>query len=477
MYKYTLIIATLWTSVLYAQPRNSVYQYIDTYKTIAISEMERSGVPASITLSQGILESSFGNSSLAIEANNHFGIKCHNDWQGETYYKWDDDEQPSCFRVYDNADNSFADHSDFLTKYNRYSFLFDYAPTAYKKWAKGLQKAGYATSKTYADKLIDVIERYELQQFDRMNSDMLADNIDEAIDDSTSVAITDDKEEAYDPVLEGEEKVEKPLFPKKNTEGVLKNNGVKMIASKMDDSPLNIAMAYGVPFKKLLKYNDLSEDDELIDEQYVYLRNKRCRFRGKRKTHKVKHGETMYSISQLYGIKLKALYRKNKMEYTASQEPAIGQELSLKGRAKNAPRLRPRDYTPPVIEDEGEDAPPQEVIDQQVVITSAPKTGQPTKPGTTTAPPTEKPTYVYPVPDNGDNSLDGTIADSGVKSPTVTPTPAPKPTTPKENVHIVKKGETLYRISKLYSITVERLKEYNNLLDNTIEIGQELRVK
>src|SRR6056297_2422579 len=140
--------------------------YIEQYKDLAIKEMKRSGVPASITLAQGMLESDYGRSTLAVKANNHFGIKCHNDWTGGRIYH-DDDRKGECFRKYRDVYESFKDHSDFLTGVSRYDFLFDYEITEYKKWARGLKKAGYATSPTYASKLINLIERYQLDQLDR----------------------------------------------------------------------------------------------------------------------------------------------------------------------------------------------------------------------------------------------------------------------------------------------------------------------
>src|SRR6056297_1707454 len=140
--------------------------YIEAYKDLAVREMKRSGVPASITLAQGMLESDYGRSTLAVNANNHFGIKCHNDWTGKRIYH-DDDRRNECFRSYRYVYESFKDHSDFLTGVSRYDFLFDYEITEYKKWARGLKKAGYATSPTYASKLINLIERYQLDQLDR----------------------------------------------------------------------------------------------------------------------------------------------------------------------------------------------------------------------------------------------------------------------------------------------------------------------
>ena len=168
-----LVLFTLgWCTTSIGQPTN----YIDTYSEIAIREMHRSGIPASITLAQGILESSWGNGSLALKANNHFGIKCKSYWEGPTFYIQDDDYEngkliKSCFRSYDNADDSFIDHTDFLMNNERYAVLFTYEKSDYKKWAHGLKRCGYATDKNYAYKLIQNIKKYQLDRFDEVEAE------------------------------------------------------------------------------------------------------------------------------------------------------------------------------------------------------------------------------------------------------------------------------------------------------------------
>ena len=160
------LLCFFFFSILNAQNKSEIY--IENYKDIAITEMNEFGIPASITLAQGILESGNGESRLAKEGNNHFGIKCHNDWTGQIIIE-DDDEKGECFRKYKNVDESFRDHSLFLTQRVRYSFLFDYEITNYKKWARGLKKAGYATNPKYASLLIDLIKRYDLSKYDIIN--------------------------------------------------------------------------------------------------------------------------------------------------------------------------------------------------------------------------------------------------------------------------------------------------------------------
>src|SRR5690554_6339330 len=162
-------------TVLGNTPKTTLEEYIETWKDVAMNQMLTHGIPASITLSQGILESGFGNSVLAVEANNHFGIKCH-DWKGETFLK-DDDKKNECFRKYDDAAQSYQDHSLFLTSRSRYAFLFELEITDYKSWAKGLKEAGYATNPQYPKRLIDIIERYNLDQYDVLGtSDWIAEN-------------------------------------------------------------------------------------------------------------------------------------------------------------------------------------------------------------------------------------------------------------------------------------------------------------
>ena len=149
---------------------NPIETYIEKWAPVAVEEMYRSGVPASITLAQGILESRYGLSELASKGNNHFGIKCHKDWKGRTM-AYDDDAKGECFRVYDSAQESFRDHSDFLRYRDRYKFLFEFDTKDYKSWAYGLKKAGYATDPNYPAKLIKYIEDYGLSRYDSMTLD------------------------------------------------------------------------------------------------------------------------------------------------------------------------------------------------------------------------------------------------------------------------------------------------------------------
>ena len=149
--------------------KEKIIAYVENYAPIAQKEMNSYGIPASITLAQGILESGMGFGRLAVEGNNHFGIKCHRDWNGKRIYH-DDDKKGECFRVYKDPEISFRDHSLFLSERSRYAFLFDIKISEYKAWAKGLKKAGYATDPKYPEKLISLIERFDLTRFDKKNT-------------------------------------------------------------------------------------------------------------------------------------------------------------------------------------------------------------------------------------------------------------------------------------------------------------------
>lgn len=272
-----------------AEKNQDLYaDYIDTYSDIAIREMVDYGIPASITLAQGILESGVGKSRLAVEANNHFGIKCHNDWTGETITH-DDDRRRECFRKYDNAEESFIDHSQFLKSKARYSFLFELDRRDYKGWAKGLKQAGYATDKNYADRLVSLIEDLELYRFDDMA-----------------------------PSTEPAPKAEPIRIEEKNLKFVIVQKG---------ESYFTIAKKYRIPFNLIYSYNDVEKTARQPKPgDKVYLRPKNTSCKGC-PPHTVKEGESMFSISQEYGIKIHSLYDLNSMSYDST--PYVGQVLML----------------------------------------------------------------------------------------------------------------------------------------------------
>jgi len=322
---FFMILSCLICWQIFGQ-RSDRLEYIDKYKKIAIAEMERAGVPASIKLAQGLLESNAGKSTLARKANNHFGMKCGSAWKGKTYAKEDDDYDAngklikSCFRVYRNAKASYIAHSEFLRDPNknyRYGFLFRINPRDYKAWARGLKKAGYATSPTYAQNLINTIETYKLDQYDRMSE----------VDVEVGEVIAD-----------------LPTVPSVN--------GVKVAFANTGESAADIALRSNVSVSRILRYNERINDasKELKRGQRVFLQRKRSNFRGKQKYHYVKSKETMFSIAQQFGLRLSKLYKKNKM--AEGSQPAEGEKLKLRGwRVSTPPRLS---TAPPISEDETE---------------------------------------------------------------------------------------------------------------------------
>jgi LysM repeat protein len=278
-------------------------EYIEQYSELAMEEMIRSGVPASITLAQAVLESGDGASSLAKRSNNHFGIKCH-EWNGKTTNQ-DDDQSGECFRSYKNVEDSYRDHSDFLKTRQRYAFLFDLDPTNYKGWAKGLKQAGYATSPEYANMLIRIIEDYDLERYDLMALN--------------------------------EEKGGKATGPAIASSGrhILEKNRVKYIIAGEGDTYESLTAELGKMQWELPKYNEVSAGGELHQGQIVYLQPKRNKANVDKKTHTVKEGETMHSISQLYAVKVEKLYYLNRM--TVGDEPKTGIVLQLRKPLKGMP--------------------------------------------------------------------------------------------------------------------------------------------
>lgn len=359
------LIFILCSVLLHAQGTNSSRtRYINQFMHIAISEMDRSGIPASITLAQGLHESNAGGSKLAVGSNNHFGIKCKKEWRGKTYYHEDDDYDregnllESCFRAYIMPEDSYIDHTDFLMTRSHYAFIFQYPRTDYKNWAKGLKKAGYATDSKYADKIIAIIEQNDLAQYDYRTSQPVVyvpvvepttPTVSEPIASTTPPAVIEEqeipeKEKAKIPEFHDINKPLNSLFPKRYKDDVFQVNQIKTTVARLDDVPLSVARRYDIPLKKILKYNDMHPRQNFLLEQYVFLQPKRTRWRGENQWHIVKEGETMYSISQLYGIRLKSLYKRNKM--TEGQEPAVKQEIALRGKRQVSPKINTEKRNP-----------------------------------------------------------------------------------------------------------------------------------
>lgn len=299
------------TTILPAQ--NSHYEvYIDTYKEMAIEQMHRHGIPASITLAQGLLESGAGRSMLAVKANNHFGIKCGGTWNGPYMLK-DDDERNEKFRVYNSAHESYEDHSLFLTTRGRYSSLFSLKRTDYKGWAHGLKKAGYATNPRYAYNLIDIIERYDLARFDHMKPGQSDRHHRHSRHHNDNVATL-----AQTPV---------------NTAAqwnIGRCNDNYYVIARNGDTYASIAQAMGISERKLRKRNEVGKRHTLQAGDIVYLEKKRSKADRslKGKYHIVKVGESMHRIAQLYGIRIKTLYKNN--DLPDNYIPQAGQYLRIR---------------------------------------------------------------------------------------------------------------------------------------------------
>ena len=395
-------------------------EYIKKYKSIAMQEMDRAGIPASIKLAQGILESGSGTSTLARKAKNHFGMKCGSVWSGKTYYIEDDDYDEngklmkSCFRVFKNANASYIAHSEFLRdprKAYRYGPLFDLNPQDYKAWAYGLKRAGYATSATYAEKLIRIIERYELYRFDYENIDAVAG---------------------------GPSKVEEPVDLEDS--GILAINNVKMLLANKGDTPLTVADRTGIKTKCILKYNDdLNSVTDNIDENTrVFLQDKRNGYRGRKKWHQVKEGESLFDVSQLYGISLKRLKKRNRIE--ENNEPKAGQLLKLRGwrvsKRKRPKTIKSADAPKIEEKDKDENSTDVEMEEEEVFLDDINEDVEETFDPFDEDLPQEKPVY-----------------------------------------HRVEKGETLYKLSRFYGASVSQIRQWNQLESNIINPGDMLRVK
>lgn len=272
-----------------AEAKITKKEYVESWAPTAMAQMESHGIPASITLAQGILESGSGNSMLAVKAKNHFGIKCHK-WTGKKIYK-DDDKKGECFRVYKNADESYADHSDFLTRYSRYDFLFDLKKDDYKAWAKGLKKAGYATNPKYPSLLIGIIEDLELYKFDNINGIQLEEyfiaDISEPSKENSSVEVAQTN--------------------LANTHQVNKTQGtVQYIVAKKGDTYYRIAKEFDITLKQLYKYNDVdAKKDILAIGDRVYISKKKGKNWFKKEEVVLNERLSVNQIAQKYGVNAK----------------------------------------------------------------------------------------------------------------------------------------------------------------------------
>lgn len=331
MKKFSLLFlaAGLWFN-MHAQTNDATIAYIQQYKQIAIDEMIRTGVPASITLAQGIQESGAGQSELTQESNNHFGIKCKSDWTGDVVYH-DDDTKHECFRKYNSGEESYHDHSDFLKNRDNYAFLFDIDPTDYKDWAYGLKKAGYATERDYAPSLIALIERYDLEQYTDVALQQSKQLSPVAI---TAVPAKAQNDYAFEnPVSQNDENKTSVInddnainYP----EGIFSINNTKVVFAKEGTSLFALATNYGIDYNKLLSYNDLDKADILTHSSLIYLEKKPKR--GTKDFHIAEPNENMHDIAQEEGIQLGSLLTYNNL--SKNQQLKAGDKILLHGESK-----------------------------------------------------------------------------------------------------------------------------------------------
>ena len=371
MKKLLTIVIILFCSVLACAQNLTPQQYIEQYKDLAIREMKRMGVPAAITLAQGLLETESGNSDLLRKSNNHFGIKCKNNWNGNGV-SHDDDLKGECFRTYKDAEESYRDHSNFLRGSDRYAFLFSLNPADYKGWAYGLKKAGYATNPKYPAVLIKNIEQYNLQQY--------------------SLAALDEVPK-FEPAKYESDKETTVIYQEDNAAAIIDENTttvnhIKCVFAKKGTSLLAIASRNDIPLSKLLQINELAEDGILDMDQLIFLEKKSTR--GAAEYYTIKQGETLHDVAQVNGIQLQSLIEYNHLDKDAAIEP--GTKLYLQ-------------YQKPA----------------EVIAT-------------------------------------GNEAVSPVK------------------YHAVQPKEGLYTISKKYGVTVQQIKDWNNLTSNNLSVGQQLIV-
>lgn len=300
------------SSAVQAQPRQTREEYIARYKNIAIAHMERYGIPASITMAQGILESDCGNSRLSRTSNNHFGIKCKKSWKGERVYH-DDDAKGECFRSYPSVEESYLDHAEFLDSSPRYDSLFAYPATDYRSWARGLKAAGYATAPDYAQRLIKIIEDNRLYLLDQDNGSRRYASFIASASGNDEVARTFEGQStaASDELVNPDAyRVNIKIF---NGYNIYRTNRVYYVVAKDGDTYRSLGALFHIAERTMRKFNDAPKDATLQKGDIVYIERKKSRWEGNAQMHTVRHDETLYDLSQSYGIRLRSLAKLNRI--------------------------------------------------------------------------------------------------------------------------------------------------------------------
>ena len=302
-----------------AQARNDSERYLLTFYPMAVEQMERHGIPASITLAQGLLESGAGKSKLASEGKNHFGIKADKRWKGRTMKVMDNGALHK-FRVYDNAGESYEDHSQFLIVNKRYASLFKLKKTDYKGWAKGLKKAGYATLPVYANVLIKLIEDYNLTQYDQMvvkgKFKYKKDKGQKTNEEKKTPKATNKRSKVDGDIVYIPYKITDSEVVDKTSDGryIRENNGSKFIYAKAGEKVSDMAKMLGIYDYQIINYNNLGKRSVLKDNEIIYIEPKRNKAMRRYKYHTIQKGETLSYVSRLYAVKLKSLFKMNDMD-------------------------------------------------------------------------------------------------------------------------------------------------------------------
>lgn len=300
-------------------------EYIDRYKSIAVAHMERYGIPASITLAQGILESDCGNSQLSRRSNNHFGIKCKKNWNGERVYH-DDDDKGECFRAYSSVEASYQDHAEFLDTQPRYDSLFRYSPTDYRSWARGLKACGYATAPDYPQRLTRIIEESELYLLDRENGESLYAsrhrNASEQAADAFAAgsSVTDPRPTDAERIDPDDFRVTINAFRGYN---IYLMNGVHYILAKEGDTFETLGGLFRISARNLRKFNDLDRRAQPVQGEMICIGRKKRRWEGNAMNHIVQPGETIASVAQSYAIRTRSLAKLNKLDAATPLTPGM----------------------------------------------------------------------------------------------------------------------------------------------------------
>ena len=306
-----------------AAERQTREEYVEKYKAIAIAHMERYGIPASITMAQGILESDSGNSRLSTSSNNHFGIKCKKSWTGDRVYH-DDDAKGECFRAYPSVEASYQDHADFLDQSPRYDSLFAYPSDDYRSWARGLKAAGYATAPDYAERLVKIIESMKLYLLDKENGNKIY------TASKTAAANTEAWWESN--VATSDEQINPNAFRvtvnSHKGYGVYRTNHTYYVVAKEGDTFESLGEIFDISAKMLRKFNDVAKDAQLAKGNIVYIERKKTQWLGNTMQHKVVRDENLYSLSQSYGIRYKSLAKLNHL--SAGEDVRKGDIIRLK---------------------------------------------------------------------------------------------------------------------------------------------------